>query len=795
MTGYDYSNYVYNSLSSVIDEIYTNYSFIDMPRSDYEELVRDIIKSFKYDSDLIDSSQQIYYKKLIIGQLNEYIKEQLNNSNYKILVNYINTIIPDTGNYKRMLSSLTKIHNFFEILDYDISIDTLVSLASDNKKLDYALEVVYNKDKKKIENGDFQKYDDTTGSLIQAYCILHQIDIKDDSDDIFEEFVADDASIELMTNDHEIFDGNSDLSFLKIANSYKTLSPDKQRELVKKAQNGDEGARELLINSSLKLVVFVAKRYSNLGLCIDDLLQEGLTGLIKAVDKFDYNNPTKFSTYAFWWIRQAILRSLHDTGRNIRIPVYYHEIMIKVLKAQKEFTTANGREATNEELASILKISEKTISDIISVGIQTNTLSINSLVDDDKETEFGAFIPSPVGNPEDDVNLLTLNMFLELFKDAGLNDIQIKVLVYRYGLIPNEEACTLQELGKKYGITRERIRQIEQNALIKLVRFKKTEAFASYMDNPDVALKTIRLLREKSYEKGYNHKKVSQMVYAEVSENYTDIDFEGEIKKTRQSRKKKTRVKEGKKDMARHNKRIYELLGITREEYDKFIVPTLSSSESLLIKEKFGEDIEDDSFKSEMSRGDRSRFYSWFVPKLRKRVANLGLGSANTSIGEVVGTETATVAENNENIKAVDNHVTIIETVSEEMVSTEVTGKDTVLDATVDTDIVSENEGNRSVCEITQCSVNAKPENLQSNLSKMSDQQLNCFIEEMSRQCEEIEARLETKKRKLDKAVSLYEKRSYLLERERQLDEEIASKINSYKSDEKVKKYEQRSNN
>ena len=253
--------------------------------------------------------------------------------------------------------------------------------------------------------------------------------------------------------------------YLREIGQYDLLSREEEIKLAEAAANGDQKAKDDLVNHNLRLVVSIAKRYMGRGLTLLDLIQEGNMGLIKAVDKYDVSKGFKFSTYATYWIKQAISRAVMDQARNIRIPVHIIELMSNIKKVEHDFQQIYGREPKETEVATALGIEVKKVKEAYTWMKDTTSLDI--MVGDDEDTTIGSFIedesvvPAFVAIEENDRTTAIRNIL------DTLNDREKMVIVRRFG-IGLDRAETLDEIGKELGLSRERIRQIEATALRKL---------------------------------------------------------------------------------------------------------------------------------------------------------------------------------------------------------------------------------------------------------------------------------------------------------------------------------------
>ena len=267
--------------------------------------------------------------------------------------------------------------------------------------------------------------------------------------------------------------------YLKDIGKVPLLSAEEELQLAKEMAEGNAEAKEKLINANLRLVVSIAKRYVGRGMSFLDLIQEGNLGLMKAVDKFDYTKGFKFSTYATWWIRQAITRSIADQARTIRIPVHMVETINKLIKISRALLQKYGREPTQAEIAEAMGISEARVVEIQKIA--QDPVSLETPIGEEDDSHLGDFIEDTSATAP--IDAAEANMLKEQVNEilGTLAPREAMVLILRYGLRDNRPR-TLEEVGKVFNVTRERIRQIEAKALRRLKHPNKTKKLRDFLD-------------------------------------------------------------------------------------------------------------------------------------------------------------------------------------------------------------------------------------------------------------------------------------------------------------------------
>ena len=297
--------------------------------------------------------------------------------------------------------------------------------------------------------------------------------------------LMDEDTPEDVLNANQYFDDISDDSVrlhLREIGKIPLLSAEEELELAKRVKEGDKKAKDKMAEANMRLVVSIAKRYSGRGLDFLDLIQEGHTDLLRAVEKFDPDKGFKFSTYATWWIRQAITRAIADQARTIRIPVHMVETINKLLRTQRRMTQELNREPTIEELSKELDMEPEKIEYVIKIKQDISSLdaSVGRDGEDDESALQDFIVDEDTVSPEDSA---TSQLLKEQVQDmlSSLSDREQKIVRMRFGL-DNGKNHTLEEVGQEFAVTRERIRQIEAKALAKLRKHKDAKKLYEYLD-------------------------------------------------------------------------------------------------------------------------------------------------------------------------------------------------------------------------------------------------------------------------------------------------------------------------
>ena len=322
--------------------------------------------------------------------------------------------------------------------------------------------------------------DDDKDDILDAKDVSLDFD-EPESGDLADEEELSDEDLAITVENVDSFADDSVRLYLREIGKIPLLSAEEEQELAQRIVKGDKKAKDKMVESNMRLVVSIAKRYGGRGLDFLDLIQEGNTGLLRAVEKFDPEKGFKFSTYATWWIRQAITRAIADQARTIRIPVHMVETINKVLRTTRKLTTELNREPTNEEIAKELDMEPEKVDYVM--RIKQDIASLDASVGhegDDEDSVLGDFVEDEErDSPEDSAaNQIFKEQLAEIL--STLSEREQKIIRLRFG-IGGGRPHTLEEVGNEFAVTRERIRQIEAKALSKLRKNKDTKKLHEYL--------------------------------------------------------------------------------------------------------------------------------------------------------------------------------------------------------------------------------------------------------------------------------------------------------------------------
>ena len=591
------------------------------------------------------------------------IKEEFPSKyNNYIVIKYINDNFKKTKKIQEIIDSFNKLSEYIENQNIKTTPILLIQIMKNDKAKEY-IKLLVDKYKYYIENNNLEKIitNQLITDLVELFYEENYIDIENNNEDVSEKY----------NNDYE--DKEFDLDTRDTLNLYKKeigryplLTREQEIELAKRIEQNDEEAKKLMINSNLRLVISIAKRYTNRGLDILDLIQEGNAGLIKAVEKYDLSLGTKFSTYATWWIRQAITRAIYNDGRLIRIPIHQQEKINSIKKTIGILTQKYKRNPTIEEIA---KEANKTEEEIrLLIKHIENPVSINKKVENDEETEFGDFIPNETNLEEQHENSSLKEDILRVFNLCNLSELQKEILIKRYGL-DGQAPRTLEEIGKEHNVTRERIRQIQDKTERRIYASRHSKILKSYLydntsstedDNKkyskeellgEIPEKIRDYLRLKEFTKteiivlayitgitkrgyltindihlllGYDR------IYIKKVKNDALIKLnnleESEFKKLLLEKMKENdiflikNIKGGK--IMKRQKPLYELVKCTKEELIEAI-DKLTEEEKQLIKKKTSNNYDYPIPEEKLTDKENTKYYTTIIPKLKTRVSRI----------------------------------------------------------------------------------------------------------------------------------------------------------------------------
>ena len=474
------------------EELGTSYSYLssydDIFNLAIDKAASDILKSNNTDENLAVEK----YLKENINESIGLVFTSMKNERLKIFNEFSGANITFTSSNKKNAEEFLKIADFFKDICYSLTQDDALEIIKSNKKLEKAIKPLVDKNIKKIRNTDFSSVTDneTLISFMEAYCLKKDISLVEDAELINENY-------EKLLKDNSDSPYVSDAVKMYLKSIAKPiLSAEEELYLAREMKNGDKKAKDELIERNLKLVVSIAKKYIGRGVPFLDLIQDGNLGLMKAVDMFEPDKGYKLSTYATWWIRQFITRGIFNNGRTIRVPVHFHERLVKYRKVTDELEGRLGREPTIEEIAKELGTSLDFIKEIYNV--RNDSISINTFIGEDEDSELEYYIADEKVSIEKDYEIKELKQKVEeLIESTNLSERERSVIKLRFGIDqPGDTAHTLEEIGKKFDVSREMIRQIEKRALKKLRFARKVKGLEAYLDNPSAALDNLDKLRQ-----------------------------------------------------------------------------------------------------------------------------------------------------------------------------------------------------------------------------------------------------------------------------------------------------------
>lgn len=553
---------VFSSLLPTIKNIYKAFKYTGISFDDYSDIVLDEI------SEMDVKVEETVFKNKLKKRMNNEVSKMLTDSDTasRIISSYLDVKVPKVDSYESAMKAFKKLDSFFSKYDFFMGRELLIDLLSNNEKFSSMTSYILKEKEKDIALGKSEDIFDSDFLIytVKTYFELHGMPIKERKEEI----------------DMIGFDSSSDLDIVSLyINELNAplLSEDEEKALLVKIKQGDMEAREKFIESNLRLVVSVAKKFLGRGVPFLDLVQEGNLGLMKAIDKFDLSYDVRFSTYAVYRIKMFVSRAIADQSRNIRVPISrqdeLYSYMTKIDNLEKKF----GMNLSVDEISMMLGKSVDKIRELES--LKNDTVSINALVGKDNDTELGEFLSTSESIEDEVIDSFLPEQIMELLKKSKLSEREKDVLLSRFG-IGRSHVWQLKELSKKYGVSKAWIGQVELNALEKLRHLKSIEQFSVYMDNPDLALRKLEEFRKKP--------------------------------------EKRERRKTGKRGSLL--KSIYEYFDdFSREDVDS-VLDDLNEFDKKLVFLRYGEDLDNPVSTTLFGEEETKKFYGALVPRMRKKL-------------------------------------------------------------------------------------------------------------------------------------------------------------------------------
>ena len=464
-----------NLLQGKINKLYKKYSFLGLDEIGFNKLLtKGVQDSFDDYKENIDVDYITFFNSVLDDCIKMYLISIQETDKYNIIINnYINLKLKHVSDVEDAIKQITKLSSFLNEHEIVLYPNNMTYLLENNDLIKLYLSLIFESYKTVITVGYYlDQFDDVLViSFIETYAENNNIEIKSVFDMNINELSRLDSQDDEEDNTYEdsdngYFEEDPTKAYLNEIGKIPLLSIEEEKELGLKILEGNEEAKNILVSHNLRLVVSIAKRYVGHGMLFLDLIQEGNMGLIRAANRFDVTKGYKFSTYATWWVRQGITRALADQGRTIRLPVHVVEKLNKFNVIYNDISRKLGRDPNSQDIADETGMSVNVVEYMMK--LKQDTTSMNKHIGDEDDSELGDFIPDDKYNVETDIINSRLREDLEeAMEHVNLTERERKVIELRFGL-DDGRVKTLEEIGKIYDVTRERIRQIEAKALKKL---------------------------------------------------------------------------------------------------------------------------------------------------------------------------------------------------------------------------------------------------------------------------------------------------------------------------------------
>ena len=549
----------------LLENTYQKFAILEINEDEFQILVtKQIIESkTTYQKD-------IPYLKFITKKLllifNKLIKENLAKQPITIINNYLNKILKEKTFSNKELSLLNHLTNFLEKYDYIPPPDVIIEIIETNTDIEENLEAITTKYKEQITSKNLKKV--TTNeiiiSIIEIYCMLNHINLKEEN--------LETSNLEEIENEKETESIDSIKLYFKEIGKIPLLTKEEELQLAYEIQKGNVKAKEKFIESNLRLVANIAKKYTNRGLAFMDLIQEGNIGLIKAVEKFDVNKGYRFSTYATWWIKQTITRAIENKARTIRIPSKIYANVGIYKKVETNLRARFNREPTLEEIAKEINLPLEKVKKL--KELQNDAISLNQLINEDKDGELEDFIPSKATPPEEIVIENSLQIEIKkLLENCPLTIREREILELRFGF--NDKPLIQKEIAEKFNLSTQRIQQIETQILNKIRKSKNIRAFIEYMEDQTKATTNLEKWEKRTYKEKRKKIENNKNLKEKTNEKNCQVSKNNQVNK-----------------IPRKPKTIYQLFKYyKKEEVDKAISQLDAEGKKMLVL-KYGEDLE-----------------------------------------------------------------------------------------------------------------------------------------------------------------------------------------------------------